>query len=277
MKKYIYGLFLALVSVAMFTACSDEEGSNPGSDSQAKVTLYQYTATSPNDADIDTQIRIATNSATQSAYLLVEKTADYESRVAELGEEGYKDYVVEHGEKVEGAEGAANVDKTIKSLSGSNTIAVVAVGKNKYMATVEFTANTWTTVAEGTYNFTGIGASLFGASQPATLQVNDANPKLFRFKDFWTTGKHLTFDLTGKKGQLQDGSVVSVLEVPEQATPFTYGDYGAIFCADALTHKTVNASSYMYEDYYCMIVMQWYVSAGNFTAPSAYDTFVPNE
>ena len=66
MKKYIYGLFFALVSVIMFTACSEDEGSDIGSDSQAKATLYQYTATEPNDADIDTQIRIATNSATQS-------------------------------------------------------------------------------------------------------------------------------------------------------------------------------------------------------------------
>ena len=136
MKKYIYGLFFALVSVIMFTACSEDEGSDIGSDSQAKATLYQYTATEPNDADIDTQIRIATNSATQSAYLLVEKTADYESRLTQLGEEGYKDYVVENGEKIEGAEGAANIDKTIKSLSGDNTIAVVAVGGGKSLATV---------------------------------------------------------------------------------------------------------------------------------------------
>ena len=38
------------------------------------------------------------------------------------------------------------------------------------------------------YNFSGAGAQLFGASKPATLQVNDANPKLFRFKNFWGTG-----------------------------------------------------------------------------------------
>ena len=277
MKKYIYGLFWALLSVAMFTACSDDEGTDVGSDSQAKVSLYEYAATAPNDADLDTQIRIATNSATQSTYLLVEKTTDYESRVAELGEEGYKDYVVEHGEKVEGAEGAANVDKTIKNLSGSNTIAVVAVGKNKFLATVQFTANSWTTVAVGTYNFTGAGAQLFGASTDATLQVNDANPKAFRFKDFWGAGKHMFFNLTGQKGQLQDGSVVSVLTVPEQATPFTYSSYGTIYYADGLTRQTLNAPSYMYDDYYCKIAMQWYVSAGTLGSISGYDTFVPNE
>ena len=261
MKKYIYGLFFALVSVAMFTACSEDEGSDIGSDSQAKATLYQYTATEPNDADIDTQIRIATNSATQSVYLLVEKTADYESRLTQLGEEGYKDYVIENGEKVEGAEGAANIDKTIKNLNGDNTIAVVAVGGGKSLATVQFTANSWTTVAEGTYNFAGVGAQLFGASKAATLQVSDANPKLFRFKNFWGTGKHMTTQLV----------------VPEQATPYTYPDYGTIYYADGLTRKSVNSPSFMYDDYYCMILMQWYVSASNLGQITDYDTFEPNE
>jgi len=276
MKKYIYGLFFALVSVAMFTACSEDEGSDIGSDSQAKATLYQYTATEPNDADIDTQIRIATNSATQSAYLLVEKTADYESRLTQLGEEGYKDYVVENGEKIEGAEGAANIDKTIKNLSGDNTIVVVAVGSNKYLASVNFTAQTWTTVAEGTYNFAGVGAQLFGASKAATLQVNDANSKLFRFKNFWGTGKHMTFNLTGEQGRLQDGTVVNVLSLPEQATPFSHPDLGTIFCADMLTHKTGENPSFMYEDYYTVIFMQWYVNKGPLQA-SEPDTFEPNE
>lgn len=277
MKKYIYGLFFALVSVVMFTACSEDEGSDIGSDSQAKATLYQYTATEPNDADIDTQIRIATNSATQSAYLLVEKTADYESRLTQLGEEGYKDYVVENGEKVEGAEGAANIDKTIKNLSGDNTIAVVAVGGGKSLATVQFTANTWTTVAEGTYNFNGAGAQLFGASKAATLQVNDANPKLFRFKNFWGTGKHMTFNLTDNKGTDENGLTITQLVVPEQATPFTYGDYGTISYADGLTRQSVKSPSFMYNDYYCMILMQWYISAGNLAQITGYDTFEPNE
>lgn len=261
----------------MFTACSEDEGSDIGSDSQAKATLYQYTATEPNDADIDTQIRIATNSATQSAYLLVEKTADYENRLTQLGEEGYKDYVVENGEKIEGAEGAANIDKTIKSLSGDNTIAVVAVGGGKSLTTVQFTANSWTTVAEGTYNFNGVGAQLFGASKPATLQVNDANPKSFRFKNFWGTGKHMTFNLTDKKGTDSNGLTITQLVVPEQATPYKNGNYGFISYADGLTRQSVNAPSFMYDNHYCMILMQWYDSAGNLGQITGYDTFEPNE
>lgn len=84
------------------------------------------------------------------------------------------------------------------------------------LATVQFTANSWTTVAEGTYNFNGAGAQLFGASKAATLQVNDANPKLFRFKNFWGTGKHMTFNLTDKKGTDENGLTITQLVVPEQ-------------------------------------------------------------
>ena len=40
MKKYIYGLFFALISVAMFTACSADEGTDEGNDGSARVTLY---------------------------------------------------------------------------------------------------------------------------------------------------------------------------------------------------------------------------------------------
>lgn len=56
MKKYIYGLFFALISVAMFTACSADEGTDEGNDGSARVTLYQYVASAPNDPDVDTQL-----------------------------------------------------------------------------------------------------------------------------------------------------------------------------------------------------------------------------
>lgn len=89
MKKYIYGLFFALISVAMFTACSADEGTDEGNDSKAKVTLYQYVASAPNDPDVDTQLRISTNSATQEVYLLAEKTENYNAHIKEMGEDGY--------------------------------------------------------------------------------------------------------------------------------------------------------------------------------------------
>ena len=57
MKKYIYGLFFALISVAMFTACSADEGTDEGNDGSARVTLYNYTAEQPYDADCDAYIR----------------------------------------------------------------------------------------------------------------------------------------------------------------------------------------------------------------------------
>lgn len=87
----------------------------------------------------------------------------------------------------------------------------------------------------------------------------------------------MTFNLTDKKGTDENGLTITQLVVPEQATPFTYGDYGTISYADGLTRQSVNSPSFMYDDYYCMILMQWYVSAGNLNNISGYDTFEPNE
>lgn len=88
MKKYIYGSLLALASVVMFTACSADEGTEPGNDSNAHVTLYSYTAELPYDADCDALVRVAANSATTEAYALTELASEKEARVATLGEKG---------------------------------------------------------------------------------------------------------------------------------------------------------------------------------------------
>ena len=87
----------------------------------------------------------------------------------------------------------------------------------------------------------------------------------------------MTFNLTDNKGIDENGLTITQLVVPEQATPYTYGNYGLISYADGLTHQSVNASSFMYDDYYCKIAMQWYVSDGNLGQITGYDTFVPNE
>ena len=86
----------------------------------------------------------------------------------------------------------------------------------------------------------------------------------------------MTFNLTDKKGTDENGLTITQLVVPEQATPYTYSNY-VISYADGLTRQTVNLPSFMYDDYYCMILMQWYVSAGNLGQITGYDTFEPNE
>ncbi len=88
--------------------------------------------------------------------------------------------------------------------------------------TGSFTANSWTTVAEGTYNFNGAGAQLFCASKvpPCRKMMPIRNSSASRTSG--KTGKHMTFNLTDKKGTDQNGLTITQLVVPEQATPFTY-------------------------------------------------------
>lgn len=275
MKKYIYGLFMALVSVAMFTACSADEGTEPGNDSKVNVVLYQYTATTPNDPDVDTQLRIATNSATQEVYVLAEKTVDYAAHVKEMGDEAYKDYVVENGQKVDNATGAANTDYTVKNLNGENTITVVAVGNGgKSSASVNFTGYTWTTVAEGTYHFSANAAENFGESVATTLQYKDSDPSTYRFKDFWGTGKHVTFTVTENTTDYF-GTTGKIIAVPAQATPYTYGSYGTINMADYVTAQLGNYPSAILPNGKVYIAMAYYVEAG--TLAGGLDQFVPNK
>ncbi len=276
MKKYIYGSLFALASVAMFSACSADEGTEPGNDSKTNVVVYQYTATTPNDADVDTKLRIATNSATETAYILTEKTEDYESRVASLTETGYQDYVVENGKKIDDVKGAAVKDTVITNLLGNYTITVVSVGKDsKSSKSVSFAGVTWSDVATGTYYFADFGQLLGQSGVSATLQVKDSDATQYRFKDFWSAGQHLKFNLTGRGGTMSNGLKYQALTVPAQATPYTYGSYGTIYYADALTHGAMSYISYIREDNVVAILMSYYVSAGDLLDISGYDTFVP--
>ena len=258
----------------MFTACSADEGTDEGNDGKAKVTLYQYVASAPNDPDVDTQLRIATNSATQEVYLLAEKTENYNAHIKEMGEDGYKNYVVEKGQKVEGATGAANTDYTVKNLIGDNTITVVAKGNGSLsLVSTDFTGYTWTTVSAGTYYFSEGAAESFGESKATTLQYKDDDPTTYRFKDFWGIGKHVTFsvtdDTTSKYG---DGGKVII--VPAQTTPFTVGSNGALFMADAITNKLANMPSAILPNGKVKIAMVYYHKGGTFAA--GVETFVPS-
>lgn len=274
MKKYIYGLFFALISVAMFTACSADEGTDEGHDGKTNVILYQYTATAPNDPDVDTQLRIATNSATNEVFILAENTADYKKHVEELGEEGYKDYVLEKGTKVEGAVGAANTDYTLKGLMGDNTITAVAVGNGgKASSTVNFTGYRWVDVTSGTYYFSEQAAESFGESKETVLQYKEIDPTSYRFKDFWGVGRHVTFNVSESTTDYF-GTTGNMISVPAQATPYSYGSHGTINISDFMTAELGNSPSAILPNHRVYIAMAYYVEAE--TLASGYDQFVPN-
>ena len=116
------------VAAAMFmTSCSADEGTEPGNDSKAYVMTNTYSVAPPLDADADFKVRVSTNSATESAYILLEKHADYSKHIAELGQEGYNDFVVKNGGLVKGVKGQSEVDTLFYGLKGEYMATVVAV------------------------------------------------------------------------------------------------------------------------------------------------------
>lgn len=153
MKKNIYKLFIALFATIAFTACTEDEGTDPGNDSNPMVTIYRYAVSPPFNADNDILLRLAANSTTSEAYYLVEKVTDKENRIASIGEEGYKDYVVSNGVKVNDISGASNVDVTLTGMIGEYAITVVAVGAGKKTAKeIVFVGLEWESMGEGTIN-----------------------------------------------------------------------------------------------------------------------------
>ncbi len=279
MKKYIYGSFFALASLVMFSACSADEGTEPGNDSNAHVTLYSYTVEPPYDADCDTRVRVAANSATTEAYALAELASEKEARVATLGEKGYAEYVVENGKKLDDINGASLQDVVFQNLpTGENAITVVAVGNSgKYASTVSFNATGWSDVATGTYYFSVAAIqNKYATSVETTLQVCDTDPDAYRFKNLFGTGLHLTMKAVGKDTD-QDGNAYTVVRVPQQAIGMTFGSYGDVYIRDVAEWQ--NNDNYLdcaiYDaNHYAYFWVEYYVSAGYLGYD--YDEFVPN-
>ena len=68
MKKYIYNLFMVLLATAAMISCTNDEGTEPGNDTNPNIVLYQYKASRPNNPDNDIVLRFAANSKTTEAY-----------------------------------------------------------------------------------------------------------------------------------------------------------------------------------------------------------------
>jgi len=276
MKKYINSIMFAIVGLAVLTACTEKNGTEPGNDSNPVVTVYQYEAALPLNPDNDAFIRVAANSAVQQAYYLAEKTSEKEAR--NMTKEAYADYVVSNGQAISGLTANTPYDLIIKDLMGDYSITVVGVnGSTKYSAETAFKGLDWRDITTGTYVFSSKAASRFGVeSAPTTLQYCANVDNLYRLKDVFGTGYSLKFTGTGKKGTDDDGNF-EVVRVPSQLTSFTYGNYGAVSIRDVATWQ--NSDNYldnqMYESGYCYFWVQYFVSAGSLGYD--YDEFYPAE
>ena len=283
MKKYIFGSFMALTAMLSFTACSEDEGTEPGNDKSPAVTIYQYEAQLPYNSDNDASIRVVGNNKVEAAYYLVETAEEYEARVAELGEAGYNQYVVENGVQLEFDEDTRSADVVVTDLLGKNYITVVAKAGNTLKAnTTIFNGIVWEDVTEGIYYFQNSPvASVFGAAGTyTTLQVNADDENSYRLKDVDGPGHSLKFTLLPDYQAEDEDGVYTYFRVAPQATGLEYGSYGAIGVRDIGYWQGDDAfvTSYgyesgMYEDGYCFLFVQYYVSAGNLGYQ--YDYFVP--
>lgn len=289
MKKYIESLLLLCVAAFTLTACSEEEGTNPGGDGNPNVVVYQYTPGQPYNADNDITLRFATNNKVEAVYYLAEAEADYNSHIADMGEAGYNDYVVENGTQVEGIEGQSNVDVTLTDMMGTYYITAVAVSGNQKKAyTTTFTGLAWEDVVSGTYIFNAqpVSGSAIGLpNTPTTLQVCTTDPTLYRFKDLFGEGYSMKLNMLDLQGQDESGTY-RFFRVPEMATPYsiklTDGNSYQLSVMDIGyfqdDESLVTAGGYesgMYEDGYCFVCVAYTVSAG--TLVYGYDYFVPNE
>lgn len=281
-KRYIYSLFAVLFVSATLTSCTEEEGTDPGTDSVPSIIIYQYAASRPNNPDNDIVVRFAANNKTSEAYYLVEKTAEKETHVSSMGEEGYKDYVISNGVRIDGISGASNADVTITDLYGAYTITAVAVSGNvKSASEASFTGLEWNDVASGIYYF-GASTNLINAlgliSTPTVLQVCTTDADLYRFKDVFGTGYSLKINLIDYRGSDESGEY-QFFRIPVAETSFTYGNYGAVGVRDVGYWQGSDAwvtdngyESGMYADHSCFLCIQYFVSAGNIGY--GYDRFV---
>lgn len=271
MKKYFYGFLMAVTGI-LLTACSTDEGQEPGNDSQANAVLYVYNADLPNDPDCDALARIATNSATSEVYILAEEKAAFDQHMA-AGEAAMTDYVVSNGTKVEGADHGALVDKVLAGLKGSWGIATVAVGGGaKKLATAEFTGLSWNDVCKGTYKFSVANVkAIYQETVETTLQQNGDDPKQYRFKNLFGPAQHLAFYVDGR--HYADGG--AVCRVPAQATPLVFGNYGGVNVRDVALWQGDEGylDCALYEDGSAYFWVQYYVTAGNMGY--GYDEFTP--
>lgn len=270
------------VAAAMFmTSCSADEGTEPGGDSKAYVVTNTYSVAPPLDADADFKVRVSTNSATESAYILLEKHADYSKHIAELGQEGYNDFVVKNGGLVKGVKGQSEVDTLFYGLKGEYMATVVAVnakGQAQAADSVSFTGITWNKVCDGKYKFCAKIADIMGKeSADCELDVDANDPSSYRIKNVYGQGYNLKFKKAKSGSTDEAGKAFNYIVVPKFSTGLTYKTLGTVYMTDAytLTGSADYLKNGIYADNSLFISTVYFVSAGNISVLEN-ETFVPN-
>lgn len=238
MKKYISYLFFMLLSVAALTACSEDAGTEPGSDGAPKVVIYTYTPGEPYNADNDIRLRIAANQQTSEAYYLAELATEKESHIASMGENGYMDYVVSNGTKIDGISGNSSADIFLTDLVGNYSITVVAVnGNTKTSSVTNFMGIEWSLIGEGYYT-----APMFGVTDMPVQVYKAGHAEWYKMPSIFEEGKNMVVKV--------EGSSASV----DQQDVYTDPTYGSVYIG----------GSGVVENGVIMLTLQYTCAAGSF-------------
>lgn len=287
MKKYIYVL-LAILTASAFVSCKEEEGQEPGNDSNPYVFVNECELGDSYDPDCDVAVRFAVNNASTSVYYLAETTSDYESHLESMGESEYADYIKSNGTQLTtvtatGTTGDSVYEATLTSLYGDYTIVAAAFDDDgdSYIGTTAFTGIQWNDVVTGTYrlvNSSGVISVVGGGSRTisTTLQVAATDANSYRFKNLYGQNNHLYFTVVSS-GTDSDGVSCKFFSLTSQSTNATFGSYGTLMIRDVATWQ--GDDSYLeynnfYEDYSWYAFVSYYVSAG--AVAYGYDAFFPD-
>ena len=290
MKNKIFAFVLSALAASAFTACSEDQGTNPGGDSAPVATIYSYATSLPYNPDNDVKLRFTGNDKTNEIYYYAEPTTAFEENLRELGESGYANFVVENGTKLELENNYADV--VLTDLYGEYTISAVAInGSQKTLRTTTFLGLDWEDLATGVYYFGVIGLD----ETETTLQVCTTDPTLYRFKDLFGEGYSIKFTTIDIQGQDQFG-VYDFIRVAPQPTPYSnyyapLDEYGPISLRDVgywqgndafVTEGGYEGGIYKPEnggDYSVFLCLNYYASysAGTLSLGYDYDEFYPYE
>ncbi len=285
LNKYLLWSII-LPAAAAFTGCKADEGTEPGTDKTPVVTLYTYAPELPYNADNDITVRFATNSATKEVYYIAEKSSEALPQL-NANESAYIDHVISAGKKLDGVNGADNIDIVLTDLYGEYLLTAVAVnGSARTRYSASFTGLEWSTVCSGVYQFRIFGGNgNIPENNITELQICTTDKTLYRLKDVFGEGYSMKLQLMSNTGTDSAGDKFTLFRIGNTQTPFTVGDYGAVTVRDVATWQgstswatNTNYMNYMYEDGYCVIHLVYSVSAGTlkYGQGATADVFIPN-
>lgn len=284
MKKFIYIASITLLGLCV-ASCNADEGTVPGNDSNPHVTIYQYTPSSEYNADEDISLRFVENGKVESAKYLVEKSSDKKAAIEANGEAAYIEKVLSNGTAITFTDGVC--DALLTGLANIYDITVVAVnGSNKEMSATTFEGLAWKDGVKGTYTFSSFLPSKCGAAASVSTEFQQCefDEDLYRFKDLYGSGKSLKVRMTDDDPVADAaGNAYSYFRVENQATPFSYLDYGTVYIRDvgyAMGDDYFYALGYGYDcgvwaDGHCVLNVGYYVAAGQ-VSWGWDETFIPD-